>query len=971
MLDTAAFCSAPAIQDGTIVFVCDDAVWEVPAAGGRARRRTPRLPAADTPLPAAAGEPLFLAAAVAGTAQACAVEPDGAVRQLSWLAAPCRLLGRAAGGRLALASSAEQAFRHLSVGWLLDPATGSVERLDAPPLTSLCAGPDGARVIAAPGVDPRGRRGYAGGARGEIWLDGGSGRFAPIPLTGLDAHTPLLLGGRIFFVGAEIDGGDDLARTPNLWSCRPDGGDPRRHTSHTRLAVHSAGTDGRRIVYCVGGDLFVLDPDGDEQRLDVTLAEPAVGRLARAEPLRDVADVAGSPTADALAVAALGQLFEADAELGRTTWIVLPGLCSHVRYLPDGALLAVVRRPDGDEFVRVEGDRQGSRALPITGSLGHVVDLAVSESGALAVCSDERQRVLAVDLDAGRCAVLETSRHGRVEHVAASSAGDLCCYAVPTGPFRTVVRVRRPDGELVAETDPELADLVPRFAPDGRSVLYLSVVAEGEHDLATRLTRLDLTTGVATRVPTAHGWFTDLAVLDRDAFLLTGPGRPPPDEDDAWPFQPAGDDAAPTRAWAVRADRLWHCGRLGVVAGIGTSLYRADVGPEGVTSRRLPLPDALTVDPVPLWSAALTEAWRLALDHAVADVDAASRADVFADYAQQTDRACGARDAQAVANELLGHLRLSHAAVRSAVRRVPAYGLLGVDVRFDAAAGGWRVTGVPAVDVASDGPAGLADPVLDVKIGDIVARLDGHDVGDRHPCSLLDGAAGRRVEAVLRTPTGRRHVRFVVLADERRLRYDDWTSRRRALVGRLSGGTVGYLHLPDVADRTRTATAWWLRCHEDIDALVVDVRYNEGGVLGAEIGELLCRRPLGAMRGRRTVPRAIPAGTARRRLVIVTNRFTSSGGELLAETVRQLTGATVVGERTLGAGVGQGATHRLPDGSELLLPELRLVEPEEWVDIENHGVVPDLPVHWHAEFQVDGALAAAVRAASAAVTNSS
>jgi len=326
-----------------------------------------------------------------------------------------------------------------------------------------------------------------------------------------------------------------------------------------------------------------------------------------------------------------------------------------------------------------------------------------------------------------------------------------------------------------------------------------------------------------------------------------------------------------------------------------------------------------------------------------------------------------------VINEMLGNLRVSHAIVRSPGGKPAAgFGLLGVGVRFDQSAQAWRVERVPSVDPRSAQPPGLAGPGLGVAAGGLILEVAGQRLGEhRHPSSALAGKAGRRVKGVLETESGQRTVEFIALRDERALYYGEWTLQRRRLVAALSGGTVGYLHLADVSERTRAAAEWWLRCHDEVAGLVIDLRYNEGGTLAAEICELLCRSPVAYLRSRWSLPRALPAGAGRRRMVVVANRFTSSGGELLAEMLRAQKRTPIVGEPTLGAGTGHGITRTLPDGSELLLPELEVVEGVDSARIENRGVVPDVLVGWCQEPQGDPALAEAVKLASPGVTTSS
>lgn len=980
MTDGGPFLTAPGIDDGRVVFARDGALWEGSVDQRRARRRTPPLGVVEGPLiDRERGLVFFTTRAGSGIAQVWSVDDDATLRQHTWLPEPCRLLGRYADGRLVVAASAGQPFRQLPVGLLLDPATGALEALDAPPLTSYCPGPGhGAGIIVSPGVDPRVWRSYRGGARGEVWLLSGPAPPTRLPTGLLNVRTALLVRDRIYLVGD--DGGSPS--TPNLWSCRPDGTGLRQHTRYDGPAVHSAATDGRSIVFCVAGELHVLDPDADDTRLtfemepDASVARPD---LPVAAALRDVS---GSPTdGDLVAITALGQLLELSPGGEHLDRVPLPGLCVAGRYLADGRLLAVVRTPDGDVPVLVSPDRHEAEVLQVTEPLGDVVDLAVATDAAVAVVSTAQHRVLAVDLDSGRVDVVDVSQHGPVERVDVTADGLRCCYAFPTGPFRSVVRVSTTDARVEQQTDPALADLRPRFNRDGSAVHYLSVASGGgsRHHLVTHLRRLELGTGRVTGFVTPPGWFTDLAVQGDDAFLLLPrPSDAEATSDPLDPFTALAAGRGGPAVWGVVAHRLWAAGAVGVVASTGSAVSVATPSAGGGAGRqRLGLPATVQVDPAELHEAMVLTAWRAADVSAVGDRDATAWRAVLESYVAQARRAHDTHAARAVVQEMLGHLRISHAAVQEPSQSRAAYGHLGVDVTFDVDTAAWTVDTVPDLDPAAVGgldgglgtPAGLAEPELGVAPGDRVVEIDGRPpAAGEHPASRLHGRAGQEVRAVLLTRTGRRRaVRFTALADERPLRYRTWLAQCRRIVLDVGAGQVDHVHLPDVSERTLAAADWWLRCREENRGLVVDVRFNEGGSFAAELSDLFSRTPAGHLTTRSSVPHAVPPGTGHGPLVVVTNRFTSSGGELLAHLLRERAHAVLVGERTFGAGAGQGAEHPLPDGSALLLPELSVVDPAGWVAVENHGVDADVQVAWYAQAhddapgtQRDQVLAAAV-----------
>jgi tricorn protease len=65
--------------------------------------------------------------------------------------------------------------------------------------------------------------------------------------------SPMLIGGRVYFVS-------DHEGVGNLYSVDLNGGDLRRHTDLRDFYVRNANTDGGRVVFQAGGDIYLYDP---------------------------------------------------------------------------------------------------------------------------------------------------------------------------------------------------------------------------------------------------------------------------------------------------------------------------------------------------------------------------------------------------------------------------------------------------------------------------------------------------------------------------------------------------------------------------------------------------------------------------------------------------------------------------------------------------------------------------------------
>jgi tricorn protease len=234
-----------------------------------------------------------------------------------------------------------------------------------------------------------------------------------------------------------------------------------------------------------------------------------------------------------------------------------------------------------------------------------------------------------------------------------------------------------------------------------------------------------------------------------------------------------------------------------------------------------------------------------------------------------------------------------------------------------------------------------------VRAGDVIVAVDGRPVDPvTGPAALLVGAADVPVELTVDRDGEVRRVVVEPLRDERALRYHDWVAGRRAAVHAASDGRVGYLHVPDMV-----ATGW-AQLHRDLhlevarDALVIDVRDNNGGHLSELVLEKLARSVQGWDTIRHGVPAPYPENSPRGPLVAVANEFAGSDGDIVMAVFAQRRLGPIVGTRTWGGVIGIDGRYRLVDGTSVTQPRYSFWFIDLGWGVENHGVDPDVEVEY-------------------------
>jgi tricorn protease len=209
-------------------------------------------------------------------------------------------------------------------------------------------------------------------------------------------------------------------------------------------------------------------------------------------------------------------------------------------------------------------------------------------------------------------------------------------------------------------------------------------------------------------------------------------------------------------------------------------------------------------------------------------------------------------------SEMLGELNVSHSGARYG-RSVPeADETASLGAIYDFVYAG---PGVKIAEVIAGGPLDKAG--LNVSAGTIIEAVDGETiVADKGLERYLNRKAGQNVLLVVTgaaaepkaeanspakkgapapAPVKREiTVKPITAREENALLYRRWVLRNQEEVERLSGGRLGYIHIPGMSDSAyRSAYEEVLGKFANKDGIVVDTRFNGGGDLVADLDMFL------------------------------------------------------------------------------------------------------------------------------------
>jgi tricorn protease len=481
---TRGYFRFPHLAGDLLTFVAEDDVWLAPLSGGKAWRVSTDYVPVSRPRLSPDGQRVAWTSTVDGAPEVHVVDLDGGNRRrlTHFGVATTAVLGWTADGRVLAASHGGGKSRSSRVAYAVGLDGGAPERLPYGYVSNVAVAPGGAVLTATAGtVEVAWWKRYRGGTATKLWLDRrGDGRFERLfaderaPL-----ESPLWLDG-----GNTLGFVSDREGSSQLWAAalpadRLPGLTDLRRLTNADFYIRHATSDGQRVVFQSGGDIWLWDGD-DAVPINIDLGGER--RATMPKPI-DASRQLGtiSPAVDSRASAVEVR--------GTVSWLthrdgpvrVLASGSTVRRRLPvvvtSGGDVAWITGADGDDVIEVWSAADETTRTLAAGALGRVLELVAAPDGSLLAGASHDGRLWVVSTATGQLREIDRTENGDITGLAFAPDSRWLAWSRPGPQPLAQIRlaeVADPAASPVDVTPLRFADTAPSFSTDGNYLAFLS-----------------------------------------------------------------------------------------------------------------------------------------------------------------------------------------------------------------------------------------------------------------------------------------------------------------------------------------------------------------------------------------------------------------------------------------------------------------------------------------------------------------
>ncbi len=996
----------PAIHGDTIVFGYAGDLWVTEVGSGSVARRLTSHPGAEIrPKISPDGRWVAFSGSYDGPSEIYIVPIEGGEpRRLTYEGSNSNALGWTPDGKIAYGSSAGNFTRRQQRLWYVRPEGGLPIRTPIYEATEVSFLGDGKTLVYTRGFPANWRR-YRGGHQGRISLyNFDTNSYRELPAQREQNYSPMAVGRSVYYVS------DKNLATLNLYRYDLDRRRAEQLTHYTDADVRSPDTDGKSIVWERDGRLEVFDiASGKVTRPAPRILSDLLPTRSRLQPLADyMTGIAISPSGSRVAIEARGEVFSVPVKSGDVRNLTRTSGARErfPQWSPDGATIAYISDATGNYEIYTQPGQGGApRRLTQADGTKTFTNLRWSPDGKTLEVRTSTNDLHLLDVGSGQLKHVmklanrfmptdwsPDSRWLALINLGENGMGALHLYEVGTGRLTKATEGYYSDNAAAFDRNgkflylrssrnfsPGFGRFEYSFRMDNTERLYVIPLtadvpnplrppadepATAAPDDARSPVRIDFQ-GLEKRLiplPVPAGTYHSL-IGAKDGLIYTSTTSGTPTigvhKFNLGTRESASVYTGPNGELAFNPDRT----KLAVLAGTNVRVMDVKPGASESAARVDTAEVQAVIDPREEWRQIFWDAWRFERDTFYdANMLGLDWPAIGRRYAAYLPYVAHRSDLNYVIGLMINELGTSHAYVDGGDMgpTLPStfIGYLGVD--YDSVGEHIRLAKIyygESFDDARRGP--LGEPGYRVAEGEYLLEIDGQKVTSKvHPHALLIGKADRYVTLTLNaTPTmeGARRVRVRTIASEATLRHVEWIASVRRHVEKLSGGRIGYVHVPSVLHDGAADFIRGFYSQTDKDALILDERWNVGGYFIQQlIVEMLNRVPLLGVQQRNS-----PDGFSIRAIVgpkvMLINEYAGSGGDSFPWTFRAAGAGKLIGRRTMGALVGLNSGLTLIDNGSVTAPETGIYDLKTGLlAAENVGIEPDIEVDMRPDLVAQG-----------------
>jgi tricorn protease len=985
----------PDIHKNTIVFVAEGDIWKVSINGGLAQRLTTHVEEERHPSISPDGKSIVFSASYEGPTEVYSIPTDGGfTKRWTFGSDPSTAVGWTPDGKIIYTTSAHSKLHNQQL-FTLDLNT---KQRSAIPLFQANDGivTDNHTWFFVPhsNMNDHVKR-YAGGWARQIWKFEGNKEAVKLTKDHLgESFNPMWYQGRVFFI-------TDRNGIKNIWSMDADGKDLKQHTFHTEFDVRSARLDDGKIVYQHAADLWLLDiATGNSTKINIRLASDL-------EQLREkwVEDISGYTTSvnpdtngEKVVVTARGRVFVVSVKPGRTiAFTAKKGVrYRNAAFSHDGKNIVALSDESGDfQFTQFAADGSG-KPRPLTDNEKLLrYEGITSPDGEWMAYRDLGANMLILNIATGVSKKISTNQEG-IEGFSWSPDSKWLAFTQKASNRMKQIKVYNlADTSIFDLTSDKTHCHHPQWSPDGkfiyfitdrgkeaipnpphlsvRQVIYHVALKKGtkspfkekdELDIIEQKDNSKASTGAlvvdidkeniqsrARAVPVPPGNYWNLEVTEKALYVMSSDLSL--DAKTSLKMVAITNEKANLKdvATEVNGFKISRNGQKMLIHKEG-SYYMIDTGTGSVSldEGKIDLSGCkFSLSPNEDWKQMYREAWRMERDnfydknmHGV-DWDA-----MYSKYLPLLDRLTTRNELNDVIQQLIGELSALHTGVyggdtRSDNKQIDVASLGAITSR-DERNGGFRIDYIFKSDPDyPDGISPLDDPYLDIRVGDVITKVNNTDaIAALDMGELLRNQANIQIRLTLKRGSDIRDVIVKPMGSDYWLRYNDWQYGNRLKVEKETENQIGYLHMNAMGDWDLERFYKQFYPIYNRKGLIIDVRNNGGGYVEAMVIEKLLRKAWMYWKGRNGEPYPNMHYAFTGHLVVLVNGQTGSNGETFPEGIRRLGLGTTVGTRTWGGQIWIGGGNNFTDNGAPTVPIIGEYGLDGTWLIEGHGHIPDI-----------------------------